>query len=134
MSQLAHKRLIETIGDIDPLGYGGGFIFEHPETGGPEIEYYEPDDDSQPESPDEIFTVSRVLVEEYDWVDWSKVAESCGVTVEYYKLAFAGNDASRMAHAIRDAAGYYGWFEFDSEPLRLTRTEAEERIERLFGK
>jgi len=128
-------KVIRRIGDINPLDYDGGFAYLHFETGKPEIEMYLLDDPENDDTEKDEYTVYTCLVEDPgDWADWNAVARSYGTKAEDYVNAFLRNDQDQMICAIEDAAGYYGWFEFDQYPLKLTRAEAEERISRLFGR
>lgn len=131
---MALRKVICPVGDVNPLDYDGGFAYLHFETGKPEIEMYILDDPENDDPEKDEYTVYACLVEDPgDWVEWDSVARSMDTSAEDYINAFRGNDQVAMIRAIEDAAGYYGWFEFDQYPLHLTRAEAEERISRLFG-
>lgn len=79
------------------------------------------------EDPSLRWTVYRVSVENDTWIDWKSVAESCGQPANYYHETFASGETLAMARAIWDAALVWGWYQFDSEPLQLTRAEVEAR-------
>lgn len=83
------------------------------------------------QDPDLRWEVSTVLVEPYSWVDWPAVADTCDQDPEIYAQAFRDQDPRAMASAIVDAAGHYGWYEFDQYPMRLTATEIGERVRSL---
>jgi hypothetical protein len=126
-------RKIGSIGDVDPVNYGGGYIFTAARSGGPWVEYFDglesvaPDADED-EDLDLGVTVYRVDLHEdakrflswFDWVEWEKVASSTGQDAEDYTNLTNLRTAQGRALAIQDAAGYYGWHEFDQDPLQLT--------------
>jgi len=141
-------RKLGSIGDINPIEYGGGYILSAPEMGGPWIEYFEGLDCEStawqieldnPEHLKREVTVYRVDLEKdgkqflssYDWVVWHDVAESCGNSEQYVRAIDGAMrttlDVTVRASMVQDAAGYYGWHAFDSEPLTLTLGELIER-------
>jgi hypothetical protein len=91
-------RKIGSIGDVDPVTYGGGYIFTAPQS-----------------------------VSQYDWVDWDDVARSTGQDAEDLTSPSELRTAQARALAIQDAAGFYGWHEFDQYPLELTLGELKKR-------
>jgi hypothetical protein len=136
-------KLLANLGDVNPLDYGGYFVFID-ETGvyPPEAEVLE-----EPCEEDGQYTVYRFILE--------RCTLTNGVLSDnpYHPLApvwFAdaigdiadtvGSDATRevqdmlcsadpleRAHAYRDVASHFGWHEFDHDALRLTAAEAEAR-------
>jgi len=140
-------ELVGTIGDVDPLGYGGGFILRD-KTGvyAPEIEYVEPIGEGGSRDDVQSVTVYRVQLEPHTYVngvlsdnkyhpdypvwyakdlDW--VCKSCGCGREDMISDLCGDDPEAKAGAYETLAGYFGWQEFDIYPLTLTPSEAEER-------
>lgn len=141
-----HARKLGSIGDVNPIDYGGGYIFSTPESGGPHLEYFEGldsderaerlsyDDDAEEKINKLKVQLYRVdlgkdakdFLSDYDWVNWEDVATSTGQDVTEYgpgKL----RTAQARALAVQDAAGYHGWANFDSYPLQLTVGELKER-------
>ena len=133
-------KKISSIGDVNPIDHGGGFVFEDPEGGSALVEYFHgladeaPDlDEDDPEYQTKKFDVYRVDLEDsgeeflsqYDWVDWSDIAESTGQDVEEYSASNLATPQAR-AMAMWDAAGTLGWGEFDHYPLDLTIPELED--------
>lgn len=145
-------ELVGTIGDVDPLGYGGGFVFRD-KTGvyAPEIEYVEPNGDGGSRDDVQSVTVYRVILEPHTYghphgIDgvlsdnkyhpespvWyakelDSVCESCDCDRDELIAALCGNDPVAKAGAYETLASYFGWDEFDNYPLNLTPSEAEER-------
>jgi hypothetical protein len=130
------------IGDVNPIEYGGGYILSAPKQG-QWLEWFDGLDCEEraweieldnPEHLKRTVTLYRPDIERdgkaflssYNWVDWSAVAETCGQSADVYS---AGNlkTAAQRARALQDAAGYYGWHEFDHYPLTLTLGELIER-------
>lgn len=78
-------------------------------------------------NPDLRWTVYSGLLEKPDWVEWDDVARTCGQDPDDYAKAWQGGDPMPRMGTIEDAAGHYGWHEFDSYPLSLTFEEVTER-------
>ncbi len=137
MGMPAMKK-IGSIGDVNPIEHGGGCIFTQWRSGGPWVEYthgLESDaPDADEDDPNTSLTVYRVDLEKngasflgwYDWVDWGKVAESVGADVEKY-TASRLRTAQARSLALQDAAGYHGWYEFDTYPETFKLGELEQR-------
>lgn len=133
-------RKIGSIGDVNPIEYGGGPVLTAPGSGGPWVEYFDgletvaPDADEDEDLDLEV-VIYRVDLHEdarrflswYDWVEWEKVASSTGQDVEDYTTPSNLRTAQARALAVQDAAGYYGWHEFDQDPLQLTLGKLKQR-------
>lgn len=126
-------RKIGSIGDVDPINYGGGYIFSNPEQGGPWIEYFDGLDslgfnEHEDELRDLDITVYRInlgkdgrdFLRTYDWVDWENIADFTGQDIAVYTTPYRLKSAQARALAAQDAASYYGWHEFDNYPLEIT--------------
>jgi len=130
-----------TVGDADPIEWGGGVVFRVTEgrdyAGRKMKPYYvvEYTDGLDWEGADpERMEVYRVPVEPdffgwNDWVDVDDVADSIGIDAA--ALARLGRSRTVMdrVEALIAVAGYYGWHELDSYPLTLSSDEIEERWE-----
>lgn len=116
--------IIGTIGDVNPLDYGGGFVYRD-DDGGHSIEWYEPEDDT---NEDCAILVYRFPIDggAESWMDLASVASSA----DHASIAedFKSDNPVVRAYAFWSVAGHYGWHNLDSDPLRLTRAEAEARI------
>lgn len=135
-------RKLGTLGDVNPIEHGGGYILSAPNSGIWAEYFHGLDCDGKawqidldnPEHLKREVTVYRVDLERtgkafrssYDWVDWEAVAETCGQVVAEY-AAPKLKTAQLRARALEDAAGYFGWHEFDHYPLALTLGELIER-------
>ena len=136
-------KKIGSVGDVNPMEYGGGFIFSAKGVGGPWIEWFDGLDvlvdeigqASADDIPDFEVAVYRVSLEkdakdflsQYDWVDWGDVASSTGQNVKVYTTPSQLKSVQARAMALLDAAGYYGWHEFDQYRLIITIAELEKR-------
>jgi hypothetical protein len=140
-------RKLGSIGDVNPIDYGGGYIFSAPESGGPHLEYFEGLDtderaerlayaDDADEKIDKLqIQIYRVdlgkdakdFLSDYDWVNWEGVASSTGQDSSEYTTPGKLRTAQQRALAIQDAAGYHGWHEFDQYPLQITVGELKQR-------
>jgi hypothetical protein len=140
-------RKLGSVGDVNPIDYGGGFIFSVPGGGGPHLEYFEGldsderaerlsyDDDAEEKIDKLKVQLYRVdlgkdakdFLSDHDWVEWEKVATSTGQDVSDYTNPTKLRSAQARALVIQDAAGHYGWNDFDSYPLELTVGELKKR-------
>ena len=143
-TQQPEWELVGTLGDVDPLGYGGGWIFRD-KTGvyPPELEYVEPT--IQHENTGTVM-VYRLILEPHTYVDgvlsdnsyhpetpvWyadklDSVCSCCDCDRDELIAALCGSEPVAKATAYENLAAYWGWHEFDQYPLELTPEEAEER-------
>jgi hypothetical protein len=134
MTQQPIWKLVAQLGDVNPVDYGGCFVYTD-ETGvyAPEMEILEsPDDDDAPEG----WTVYRVMLEPCTYQDgvlsdnkyhptypvWfadkiADVARSCGIDELNLLAQFTSPDAIERAWAYRAVGEYFGFYEFDQYPL-----------------
>lgn len=131
-------KVIGSIGDVNPIEHGGGYIFKA-DNETPRLEYvygieelpraWEIDLDDPAQTDEITVEVYRVdlggngqdFLDWHDWIDWIEIATLTGIPVSEYK-ASALDDIDARAQALQDAASYHGWHNFDSHPLRLTLT------------
>jgi hypothetical protein len=149
-STKSSARKIGSIGDVNPIDYGGGYIFSGSGGGGPTLEYFEGLDDDERASrihakvwdSDEaeakidklgiqLYQVDlekdgKSFLSSYDWVDWDSVAQSTGQDPSAYSASEL-TTAQKRAMAVWDAASVNGWFEFDQYPLSMTVGELKAR-------
>jgi hypothetical protein len=142
-------KKLGTIGDVNPIDYGGGYIFAVPGSG-PSVEYVHGLDsderaskiDRKYDDPDERDAAMNALeiqiyrvnlgktaaefLSDHDWIDWEAVATTNGQDVSTYDAKNLKTAAQR-ANALQDATAQYGWHEFDSYPLQLTLGELKKR-------
>lgn len=121
-SRIIRPRLtiLRTVGDINPVDYGGGYVYRYGKESGLMLEYFEP------ESGDGSAIILRYgcRIENPDWADWAAVSSYTGLDVSAYTgLDWA--DPLSCVFALEDAISYYGWDNFDSYPDRMTRCEAD---------
>jgi hypothetical protein len=120
---------VANLGDVNIAEYGG-FIIYRDTTGvyPPEIELYESDEG---ETGGNVyrFIMERKPASEWWYKKLRDVARSCGQSVKEYHADLASGDLIRMASVYSDVVGYFGPFEFDQYPLRLTEAEAHKRYD-----
>ena len=148
-------KLIAQLGDVNPIDYGGYFIYED-ETGvyppeGEKLLIIDEDSDNSTweirrfqldkcKLIDGTYLVSADLaghpnlpydVSKYDeWFhkDLSRVAVYFGQSVEFLRDAFCSNDIVERARAYEVIGEYHGFDNLDSYPLTYsTREEVEQR-------
>ena len=142
-TQQPEWELVGTIGDVNPVDYGGGFVFrDKTVVYEPEVEYIEPNGDE----PEDGVTVYRVSMEKHTFIDgilsdnpyhpgifvWyadklASVCKTCDCHLDELIAALCGDDPSSKAWAYETMAICWGWGEFDHYPLTLTAEEAEKR-------
>lgn len=147
-STVKSGRKLGSVGDVNPVDYGGGYIFSVPGGGTPHLEYFEgldsderAEDLSYEDDADEKIDALKVklyrvdlgkdgpsFLSDYDWVDWEAVAGSTGQDASAYAPGKLRTTQAR-ALAVQDAAGHYGWHEFDHYPDQLTVGE----LKKLWG-
>lgn len=125
-------KLVGRLGDVDPVAYGGGFVYE--DTTGvyaPEIELIDPAEDGQhDEMGDQAqCTISRFIIEPDPTREWwyselGDVASSCGRSRAEYERNLLETGIMERALVYQDLIGYFGAHEFDSYPLTMTEAEA----------
>jgi len=127
-------EVVGTVGDVNAPEYDGGWILrtEH----GYELEYVEtPSDDEMSGGSYDSSARWRVYRVALDigvprWGHVEDVASSSGASVKDLKSDFNSGSPQRRANAYMDWAWHYGWHEFDSYPLVLTKSEVEKRYGR----
>lgn len=129
-SRVTRPRLtiLRTVGDVDPVDYGGGYVYRYGKEPGLMLEYFEPESDGD----GAMILRYGCCIENPDWADWAAVSSYTGRDVSAYTgLDWA--DPLSCVFALEDAISFYGWDNFDSYPDRMTRHEAE-RIARRRAK
>jgi len=130
--------IVGNIGDVDPIQYGGGVVFED-EDGGYTLEYvYGADSDEDygwEQNPDYEHVVYRVGLESdldsflrwNDWADLDAVADSVGATKdELLERARKGGAVGR-AWLANEIAAHYGWQNLDEYPVKITERDLVKR-------
>lgn len=126
-------KCVGHIGDVDPIAYGGGFVYVD-ETGvyGPELTYFEPSDDSVWEAAEDKDTiavqVSRIMLESGENQWWhtklGTVADCAGVPLSELLAAAKSAEPMVLANLYNDLISYFGCFDFDQYPITITEAEA----------
>jgi len=133
---------VGTTGDINPVDYGGGVIFKHPQghyfllvTPG----FEDAGDDSE-DAELQLYNIHlpssyEALKSDLDWVDFEKVFSSIGADSDEIAQRLGALRVARGAEAavlysrlIEDVAGYYGWHELDHYP----RTETARNLRKIL--
>jgi hypothetical protein len=124
------------VGDVNWPEYDGGPVLVD-ETGvySPELEYVVVPEDEDYDSPRARWEIYRVVLDQEvpSWGELNAVADSAGQDPDDLREAFESDDPEERAWAYVTWAGHYGWIEFDSDPLVLTRLEVEKRYETDLG-
>lgn len=137
-------QLVAQLGDMNPTEYGGYWIFE--DTSGayaPEGEILILDDEDSEESSGEVF---RFIMENCTYQNgilsdnkfhpshsvWfgdelDSLSSFYGQSSAELIEAFTSSDPIKRAFAWRAVGEYFGFYELDSYPLRLSRAEIVER-------
>lgn len=125
-------KCVGHVGDVDPIAYGGGFVYED-ETGVycPEMTYFEPGTDSQWHKMrgNTPLLVFRVLLErdpskEWWWDKVPEVARFIGMSEEDFRGYALSDSSIARADVYQSLIHYFGAEEFDSYPVRSTEGKA----------
>lgn len=120
------------IGDIDPIAYGGGFIYtDETNVYCPEMTWFEPASDeewhkTEGQTPVQVY---RVLLEKDSEMEWwysrlSEIASYAGQAVqELQRIAHSSNPVE-LASLYSSLIGYFGIANFDEYPTAITEDEA----------
>jgi hypothetical protein len=146
MTKQPEWKFIANLGDVNPLEYGGYFIFE--DTTGvyqPEAELYMPEDKlAYRFSLDKLTIWAGHLIPEgfnrrmdlphpvYDYIEWfdgdiKSIASFVGLSYLELMSMFSSDDICVRARAYQAIGDYHGYDNLDSYPLELTEEEAEKR-------
>lgn len=151
MSQPSWKFL-ENLGDASPLEYGGLFVYVDTTGVFPaEMERVELEDE-EAETDSTRYVVHRVVLERCSFIDgvlsdnehhralpaWFAkdlhfVAASQDYPIDELRADFCDENPLARARAWRAVLDHHGWANGDSEPLTLTRAEAEERYREIVA-
>jgi hypothetical protein len=136
---MARSRIIANLGDVNPLDYGGLFVLSD----GTMERLEEPCEDSKRQ----VWTVSTVALDRCTYIDgvlsdnkyhpdfpaWfadsiDRIASCVGIEAFYLIRLLCSDDVIERAWGYQAIADYHGWYEFDQEPVELTRREAYRRF------
>ena len=151
MTKQPKWKFVANLGDVNPLDYGGYFIFED-QTGvyPSKAEKY----DTDTHQAYRIMLGSRFLLDGHliplsivqaslthslphpirDYIDWfddslQSVSDCMGMDKDTLIKMFCSNDSLELARAYELLYDYHGWENGDSYPLTLTEEEAEKRYQ-----
>lgn len=137
---------IANLGDVDPIEYGGFFVFENGD-----IEFWIEPEDQDSDSAE--WQVYRWTADKCTYVDgvlsdnefhpeiaaWfackgglESIAQSMDYPLDELIADFQSDDLIKRGNAYRAVSDYHGAIEFDSEPLSLDKAEIEARYETLY--
>ena len=139
-------RCVGTIGDVNPIDYGGGFVFvDDSGVYHPELEWIEPPDESGWRGGFGPWVVYRVILDRCTFIDGilsdNKYHPECAAWFAGALLAprsafdgidhiadITSADPMQRAFAYWDVACNEGWGNLDSEPLKLRLREIRKRL------
>lgn len=141
MSNNDKLQVLGSVGDVNPIEYGGGYILRNDADDRPCLEYFDGlesvvtkawdvdiDDTAQTDKIKirlynaDLETSGERFMSDLDWVDWSGIASYTGTPIEHYTASVL-DDLRTRAQAACDVASFHGWENLDSYPLELTLTE-----------
>lgn len=133
-------KCIGTVGDVDPTN-DGGIILDHGD-GEPTLDYFVCQNDEENDDDKRVYLRYRACLSDLEtdvrtarnrngWIRPGDVARSCGYTTRDYIRSCRSTDPRVKAYAIVDAAGYYGWENFDSYPVQCSADEVTAFVEQF---
>jgi hypothetical protein len=127
---------VTSIGDRDPIAYGGAFVYVD-ETGvyPPEMTVFEPayEEEWDNDGENSILRIYRIILEPNVKNEWwyeklADVSQWSGLPVEYYHEMLEGEGSIGIkAMAYNDLIEYFGFENFDFYPEEMTATAAYDR-------
>ena len=126
-------KYIGTIGDCDPITYGGGFVYvDVLGNYSPEIAWFEPetDDKSWQEHGDQIpVVISRILIEKDSTEEWwyrdlDVLSRVIGKPLEELQQMANSNCTMEKALLYMDLLCFFGSYQFDQEPQVISEKTA----------
>lgn len=144
-NQRTRCRVIDTLGDVNPIEYGGGFVLSCTGGGRGERTYeieIAPDAGEEADEGSPI-TVYRVDVPDDVWGYYSpmssgftpeKLAPTIGANVRELRAAGSSQNVMDRVSALEAIAATWGWHELDSDPLQLTPAELRRRWRGMLGR
>jgi len=121
---------IDTIGDVDPVEYGGGVVFKNEY--GPVVEYtHGLDWDGADPNAMEVYRVPvpADVFGDHSWANLKDLADFEGRTTKALRKLGKSRLVMGRVAALEAIASYYGWHELDHYPLTLTADEINARWE-----
>lgn len=127
------RRKVGNIGDVNPIEYGGGFVFKNEY--GYFVEYTHGMESDCPDVeklsrcelalysvpvPDDVFS-------DHDWVKVEEVARTIGADPEELRKAGSSNNVMERVRALEDIASHWGWNELDHYPQTVKASELKRR-------
>ena len=126
-------KVLGTVGDVNPVEYGGGFIVQEGEDE-PRIEFFYGLDTDEPDEDGKLLvyyaTVETDIFEWHNWVsldDQEELAKEAGISIEEYRLQARSSDPVVRARVLEDVASRWGWLNLDQYPARFTEAELRTR-------
>jgi hypothetical protein len=130
------RKLVASIGDVNPLQYGGALIFK---VSGPHkgIAAYELDVLSETKGEGEDIERHTIPLEDFDPEDWyadnlESVANYTGISVDELLEAGKSADPVQRAWFYKALADYHGIINFDEYPVKFTQSEAKRKYRAMF--
>jgi hypothetical protein len=134
-TQQPEWKCVGSFGDVDPIAYGGGFIYE--DTTGvyaPEVTLFIPGSDEkwkekEGKTPLEVrrFIIERTPQDEWWWDKRADLAGFMGGTVAEFEEDAVNGSLRQQANIYQSIGQYYGFDNFDAEPRTMTEDEAYEK-------
>lgn len=118
-------KKLGTIGDVNPIEYGGGIIFDD--------EYYPTLEYTHGlEADGEALCIYRVnldadIFDFHDWVDYEDLALAMEISTDELLVIRNSNCPLARASVIEAIGHLYGWGELDWYPLTMSEQELAQR-------
>jgi hypothetical protein len=124
-----YGRRVGSVGDVNPVDYGGGFVYKLPGDPEPYIEYVHGLDGGDTEGRMTLYrdSIPADVFAHYNWAKVEEIARYIGADPDELRRLGASRKVMDRAYAVEAIASYHGWHELDQYPLELTEKELRRR-------
>ncbi len=137
-ASISEHQILGRIGDVDPIEYGGGIVFQTEY--GPVLEYtrglegedVDAEDDHEHSAKLPLYRVDidDDALKDLSWLkpdDLKSIARTMDRTVSDLRKAAKSSNVMERVSFYEDVAGYYGWDNIDHYPFEIAVVELNER-------
>lgn len=130
MGEVAKReRAIGTIGDVNPIEYDGGIIYQKGDPPRYRMIYFQHYGEDDGQVSVYGFDIEDDVIKDLNWADWEQIAESFGADVDELKAMARSPDPFERAWVYESVGGYDGFSNLDGYADDMTV----EHAEKMYG-